>query len=81
MKKIFDRFDEIHIGDTIYVTGTSGMCSGGAEYGIGDKVIDVTGTIIKTKDHSFDRKDGWARTAPWCYAILYWTQRPYSQEC
>lgn len=74
-KDIFDSFDKIKVGDRIYVDG-HGPCSGGAAYGLHDKVVKITKRDIITDDGShFSRKTGNATTPPWAYYIEYWRKK------
>jgi hypothetical protein len=68
----YSNFDQIKAGDYVAIEGTSGMCSGGASYGILAKVYTVDDDNVNIEDGSFSREDGQAASPPWCYEILYW---------
>ena len=69
---IHNRYDLIKVGDVVF-EDCNGPCSGGALYGIGVRVTEVTETIIHTANAGqFSRSDGEATCPPWAYYISYW---------
>lgn len=70
-KMLYDNYSRIKIGDVIF-NECDGPCSGGARYGIGSKVVEVTKDKIITEDHSFYRKSGAAASPPIAYYIEFW---------
>lgn len=65
-------FDKIKKGDIIF-DECNGPCSGGARYGIGEVVTEVTDKAIVTASKSkFSRKSGKALAPPWAYFIEFW---------
>lgn len=70
----YDSFDLIEVGDIIF-DECDGPCSGGATYDNGSVVTEVKKKVIKTKDHSFYRKTGWAASPPTAYYIAYWQKK------
>jgi hypothetical protein len=70
-KKLYENYSKIAVGDIVF-DGCDGPCSGGALYGIGDRVIKVTKTKIITENHSFYRKNGVAASPPTAYYIEFW---------
>jgi len=70
-KVLYGNYSNIKIGDVIF-DECDGPCSGGALYGIGSKVIEVTKDRIITKSRSFYRKNGWAASSPTAYYIEFW---------
>ena len=68
----YSGYEKIKAGDYVAIEGTSGMCSGGAGYGILDVVKSVDKKNVKIEEGSFSVDDGQATSPPWCYEILYW---------
>ena len=74
-KDYYDSFHKIKVGDRIYTEGT-GPCSGGASYGIYDRVVKITKRDVITEEgQHFSRKTGRATTPPYAYYIEYWRQK------
>lgn len=69
--RIYDEYQNIRKGDVIFDDCT-GPCTGGAAYGIGNKVVEVNEEVIYTCDSKFSRKDGTAMAPPWAYYISFW---------
>lgn len=69
--KIYGEYQNIKKGNIIFDDCT-GPCTGGATYGIGDRVIEVNDEAIYTCNSKFSREDGTAIAPPWAYYILFW---------
>lgn len=75
-KKQFGNLCQIEAGDEVAIEGTSGMCSGGAGYGITEKVKSVSRTeIILENGRVFSKIHGRAMNPPWCYEIAWWIKQ------
>jgi hypothetical protein len=70
-KKSYTDLKGIEVGDIIFEDCESGPCSGGARYGIGEKVLEVNSKMIKTTGGKYDRKEGYNLKLP-VYVIQYY---------
>ena len=69
-----EYLDNIEVGDTVYIDGDSGFCTGGDEEvtAIRTKYDEDTGVpfrVICCDDHEFDGRNGGAITSPTAYYI------------
>lgn len=79
-KDIFDSFNKIKVGDRVYIEG-NGPCSGGARYGLHDKVVKITKRDVITDDGSaYSRKTGRATKPPFAYFIEFWRKKTKSKK-
>ena len=68
--KVYTDLTQLKVGDAIFIGSTCGMCSGGAAYGLDEKVTKITPTRILTATSKFDRNGGYDITYP-VYEIEY----------